>query len=179
MGRTLSLKSPYQTIIAVTVTFILLNAFFPLPFQAESTQYPFKLTITLEKTTYKLREHVYIKFYLKNIANENLTIQFPWQEIDDFIVYDENFVKVYRLNEERVFADVLNPPRTMKPGETLNWTLTWYQSTGWEVLGTVGNPDFEIRYYWAEPGVYYIVGIFESETYTVTVRTPPLMITIA
>lgn len=174
------LNSPYQTVVAVTVVCMFLNVFFPLNFSlsAEATQYPLKLTITIEKTTYQLKEPVNITLSLTNIGNENVTIQFP-RDRDDFIVYDENFIKVYREAENAVYDAAVHPPHIMKPGETGNFKLTWYQSTGWEVVGRVGQPDFKIIHYWAEPGVYYIVGVFISSTYNLTLQTPPIRITIA
>jgi hypothetical protein len=173
-------KSLLQTtIIASVMVFILLNAFVPLDFsaQAEAIEYPFKLTTTLEKTTYKLREPVNITLCLENIGNENITLQFAIDR-EDFIVYDENFIQVYRLDEDRGYVTVYLPPHIMKPGETSNFTLTWYQSTGWETSGTIGTPDFEIIYHWAKPGTYYITGVFISGTNNVTLQTPPIRITI-
>jgi hypothetical protein len=177
MGRSLSVKYPFQMIAAVTVAFMFLNAFLPLNSSpsAETTQYPFKLTTTLGKVTYKLREPVNITLSLKNIGNENATVRSVPHPFD-FIVYDENFIKVYRFGEDHGYTAIYRPPHTMTPKETINGKLTWHQSIGFEVIGRVGQPDFKIIYHWAKPGSYYIIGVFT--TYNVTVQTPPIRITI-
>lgn len=177
MNKAFSAKSPTQMIAAVTVAFMFLNAFLPLnsSLSAETTQYPFKLTTTLGKAAYKLREPVNITLSLKNIGNENTTVR-PIPYPFDVIVYDENFIKVYRLGENRVYDTMRHPPYTMTPEETINDTLTWHQSIGFEVIGSVGQPGFKIIYHWAKPGSYYIIGVFT--TYNVTLQTPPIRIII-
>jgi len=177
MGRSLSVKSPLQMVTAVTIMFMFLNAFLPLNSSliAETTQYPFKLTTTLGKPAYKLREPINITPSLKNIGNENATVRSVPNPFD-FIVYDENFIKVYRYGENHGYATMYYPPYTMTPEETINDTLTWHQSIGFEVIGRVGQPDFKIIYHWAKPGSYYIIGVFT--TYNATLQTPPIRITI-
>lgn len=177
MNRAFSLKSPSQMVTAVTITCMVLTAFLPinlLSIETEAIQYPFKLTTRLEKTTYNLREPVNIKFSIENIANENATINLVPSPFD-FIVYDENFVKVYREAENVGYDTVYHPPHIIKPGEALNITEIWYQNTSWKSFSAIGTPDFEIRYYWAEPGNYYVTGIFY---YITEIKTPPIRITI-
>ena len=174
-------KFSFQMIAAVTVTFMFLNALLPLNLssvETEAIHYPFRLMTSLENATYNLREPINIPLYLENIGNENVTLEYPTAKHFDFVIYDKNFNQIYRLGENRGFVAIWLPPRNMEPGETINATLTWYQETGWEVISRVGQPDFEIRYYWAEPSNYYVIGIFTSATYDINIQTPAMRITI-
>jgi hypothetical protein len=163
-------------VIAVTAIFMLLNAFLPLNFshlKTETTYYPFKLTMSLEKITYSLREPINIILYLENIGNESVTLEYPSPSHFDSIICDENFNQVYGLGEHRGWVTLWLPPHEIEPGETINTTLTWYQEVGFKRV----EPGV-IYYYWAKPGIYYVTGIFTSATYNVTLNTPAIRITI-
>lgn len=174
MGRTFSVKSPFQMITAVTVIFMLLNAFLPLnfsPVKAEATQYPFKLITSLENTTYRLGEPINVTLCLENIGNESLTLEHPSQF--DFIICDENFNQVYKWGEHHGFVGLWLPPHKIEPGEIISTTSTWYQEVGFKRV----EPGV-IHYYWAKPSTYYVTGVFTSATYNVTLNTPAIRITI-
>jgi hypothetical protein len=152
-------KSAFQTSAVTSVmALVILNAFLPLNFslQAETTQYPFKLTTILEKTTYQLREPINITLCLENIGNENVTLHYP-SNLRDIIVYDENFNKIYGYSEDRLYPDIYHARYVIKPGEVINFPETWHQS--------------------AEPGNYYVTGIFTS-AYRIMLQTPAVRITI-
>jgi hypothetical protein len=161
------------------MVFALLNAFLPLSIslQAQRTRYPFKLSTTIEKTTYQLREPINITLRLENVGSENVTLEYQFT-LFDFIIYDENFRQIYRWGKYVGSIGIWLPPYKMKPGGNFNTTLTWYQSVGFEVIGDVGAPDFEIRYYWAEPGKYYLTGIFADYHGEFRLQTPAVRITI-
>ena len=65
---------------------MILNTFLPLPLslQAEATEYPFKLKIKLEKSTFELGEPVYITWILTNIGDENVTLYTSVDRVYDF-----------------------------------------------------------------------------------------------
>lgn len=174
MGTTFLVKSPLQMVITATTIFMFLNAFLPLnfsSFEAGATQYPFKLTISLEKTSYKLKEPINITLYMQNIGEESIFLRHPKQF--DFIVYDDVFNKVYKLGEHSGWVALWQPPIEVEPGEIVNTTRTWYQDIGFERV----EPGL-IHYYWAKPGTYFVTGVFSSATYNVTLETPAIRITI-
>lgn len=157
-------------IAGVAIIFMFLNAFLPLnfsPVEAEATEYPFKLTIALEKTTYQLREPVEAILYLQNIANEDVTYRHPSQL--DLVVYDARFHQVFRWGEWHGWILMWVPPQKIEPGEIRNFTLTWYQEVGFERI-----EQGVYNKYWAQPGTYYVLGFFSSYTYSLELETPAI-----
>lgn len=175
MGSLFLTKYPFQTtVIASVVAFMLLNAFVPLNFsaQAETTKYPFKLTLALEKTTYKLREPINLTLHLQNIGEQSVLTDL--REFDS-IIYDENLNEIYRWSKDHGWIANVPPATEIEPWKILNVTyMTWYQSIGFTRVG-----PGEIEYYWAKPGAYYVTGLFYSYYYNVTLETPAIRITIA
>lgn len=179
--RLILTKSPFQTTIIVSVMiFIILNTFLPLNFslQTEAIRYPFKLTITLERSTYTLGEPVNVTWILTNIGEENATLYYSCERSLDFIILDENFNHVfwYGLHMGRFLVEL--PPLSIAPGDNITLVGVWSQiyddiEVGFEVRPWV------IKFKQVPPGTYYVFGIFESPTYNYTkLETPPLRITI-
>ena len=181
MDRTFSVKSPIQMVTAATITFMLLNALLPLnfsPVEAETTEYPFELTIALEKTAYRLGETVNVTWILTNIGEENVTLYHGRDHIRDFIVLDENFNQVYwrRLHVGRFLMILPYPP--IAPGDNMTCTGFWSQIYD-EKEVNFGVSPWVIKFNHVPPGTYYVSGIFESPTYDhIKLETPPIRITI-
>ena len=176
MTRTFSVKSPLQLVTAVTIVFMFLNTFMPLnfsPIEAEATAYPFKLKITLEKTTYKPRELVNVTWILINIGEENITLYHSADILFDFIVYDEDFLHVFRYRSEVGIPMIYLPFTPLPPSH--NWTVTecWdqtYDGSG-DVIPALWHKE-------VSPGIYYVTGFFSSSTYRIKLQTPAIRITI-
>ena len=158
MYRTFSVKSPLHIIAGVAIIFMFLNAFLPLPVETEATEYPFKLTIALEKTMYKFGELISVTWILTNIGEENITLYHSADSALDFIVYNENFNHVYR--HDRLVPSIWFPFNPIPPSS--NWTLTEFWDPIYDVSGN------------APPGIYYLSGIFSSTTYRITLQTPAI-----
>lgn len=180
MDRTFSAKSPIQMVTAATITFMLLNALLPLnfsPVEAETTEYPFKLTIALEKTAYRLRETVNVTWILTNIGEENVTLYHSRDHICDFIVLDENFNQVYWRKLHFGQFPVISPYPPIAPGDNMTYTGFWSQIYD-EIEVNFEVSPWVIKFDQVLPGTYYVSGIFESPTYDIKLETPPLRITI-
>lgn len=163
----------HTTVIASVIAFMLLNAFVPLNFsaQAETTKYPFKLTLALEKTTYKLREPINLTLHLQNIGEQSILTNL---RKFDSIIYDETLNEIYRWGKDHGWIPVVRPATEIEPWEILNITyMTWYQN-----IGFIRVRPGEIQYHWAGPGTYYATGLFYSYYYNVTLETPAIRITI-
>ncbi|MDH7476862.1 MAG: hypothetical protein QHH17_00570 [Candidatus Bathyarchaeota archaeon] len=181
MDKTFPVKSPFQMVTMVTMTFILLNAFLPLnfsPVEAEATESPFKLIITLEKTTYKLTELVNVTWTLINIGEENKTLYGAGTDfLGDFRVYDEDFNLVYQHSHYIGTITVYYPYPPIPPGGNVTCTETWEQIYDDLEVNFETSP-WIIRLKHVPPGTYYISGYFWSPTYNITMETTPLRITI-
>ena len=178
LRRTFWVRSPLQIVIAVTVISMFLNVSLPLNFlsvEAEATEYPFRLTMSLEKTAYKLGELVYVTSTLTNIGEENVTLQTGGLDRMDFFVYDENFIRVFQ-DSRRHFGTVLvlNRSFLFPPGDSITGKGFWDQTRdgSGEVIPELWREE-------ALPGIYYIVGVFSSRTYNIEPKTPAIRITIA
>ena len=170
-------RSPYQTfVIASVVIFVFLNIFLPLNFsslEAEKTQYPFRLTVELEKSTYNLEEQVNVTWILTNIGEENVTL---YNSIDypfDFVVYDENYNYVFRFRQYVAVPMMVYAIAHIAPNDSLTLTGVWKQIYD-SIAGSQNRADFMN----AMPGIYYFSGFFESRTYNLTLQTPPIRIVI-
>lgn len=115
---------------------------------AEATRYPFKLTITLEKDTYKLYEPINIMVTLKNVREENTTIVFLTAGNPDpywfWRVYDKNDQVVF-YHKYCVMLGALEEV-TLQPVGFMQRKYTWDQKvtkTAQQVL----------------PGIYYLVAV--------------------
>jgi len=166
-------KFPFQLVIAITFISMLLNVFLPLniPLQAEATKYPFKLTITLEKTAYKLGERVNVTWTLTNIGTENITLYHSVDDFPDFIVYDCTFNHVFQYVSYYFRSADFYPFRPIAPGKKTGGIVFWKQI--YDMQAKTGPWGQRVP-----PGVYYIIGSFDSPTYRVTLRTPLLRIAI-
>lgn len=176
MNRTFLEEHRLQTIvIAITLVFMLLNVFLPLNFSF-AVGYPFMLTVTLEKTAYKLKEPVNITLTLINIGEENITFQSFYDFLVDFIVYDTNFVQVYQYWKEHGIVDTLHLIPPFQPGEKWTFPYIWYQENGLVYQGLSQDPP--AYYKKVPPGTYYIIGIFDSTSNKVRLETPAVKITV-
>lgn len=168
-------KSPVQTVALVTVIFMFLNAFLPLNFshiKAEAVEYPFKLAITLEKTTFKFGEPVNVTWILTNIGDENVTLNHSI-DVLGFLIRDENFIHVYREGSRVLMMVYPFPP--IAPGESWTCTEVWRQVYDDQVI------KLSSTYYVLKkvlPGTYYVSGYSWITTYDVDLETPVIRITI-
>jgi hypothetical protein len=174
MGNILLTKS-FQTVIAATIIFMLLNAFLPLNFsvRTEAIEYPFKLTISMEKTTFKLGEPVNVTWTLTNIGEENITLYNSRDDPLDFIVRGENFNHVFRYRAYNGVFLVVWPVAQIAPGDNITLTGTWKQ-----IYDNVLESRNPARFKRVLSDTYYVSGFFESATYNVAFETTPIKITI-
>jgi len=168
-------KSPLRTAAGVTAIFMVLNILLPLnlsPVQTEATEYPFKLKTTLEKTTYKLGELINVTWTLINIGEENSTL-YHSRDWFDFVVYDENFIRVFRYASYVLIPGWVVPWTPIPPNGNRTQTRFWKQNYyGSENI----VPELWLKK--VPPGIYYLTGIFNSLTYNVKPQTPAIRIII-
>jgi len=174
MGSIFLTKSSFQTVIAASMVFMFLNAFLPLNFslRAEATKYPFKLTIILEKTSYKLGEPVNVTCILTNIGEENVTLYD--NDTYAFLIRDKNFIHVYREGTRTLGYYSPLPP--IAPGESWTSIRTWRQIYDQEFVKTeVGLMERQVPL-----GTYYVSGFFwgSHPTPRFLFETPVIRITI-
>ena len=169
-------KYSFQMIAAVTVTFMFLNALLPLNFLsvgAEATEYPFKLVMTLDRTTYKLGDLVNVTWILINVGEENVTLYYSVDHLLDFVVYDANFIRVYRYRSQWGGVLGILPLAPIPPGDRMTLTGSWEQT-----YDSSGKVRPELWHKKVPPGIYHIAGIFRSGTYNVTLTTSVIRIAI-
>ncbi|MBS7621520.1 hypothetical protein KEJ32_05355 [Candidatus Bathyarchaeota archaeon] len=169
-----------QAVLASTIIFMSLNSIFPLdsPLQTETTEYPFKLTIALEKYIYKLGERVDVTWILTNIGEENVTLYSSRDLVPDFIILDENLNHVFRYRSYMVEPLVILPYLSIAPRENITLVGTWQQIYD-DLEIDFGVYPWVIKLKQVPPGTYYVFGIFESPTYGyIKLKTPLLRITI-
>lgn len=166
---------PTQTVIASAITFMILNTFLPLslPLQAETTKYPFKLVMTLEKTVFKLGEPVDVTCILTNISEENVTLYHSSDIPLDFLIRDENFNHVFRYSSYVGGPAARYPFTPIEPNDNKTRMGTWKQIYDGTVI-----PNAELRYKQVLPGTYYVNGIFTSATYGSIFSTPVIRIMV-
>jgi len=146
-------------IMVITIIFMCLNTFLPFPFspvKAEASRYPFKLIITLEKTTYKLGEPVNVTWCLINIGDKNETL---WMDepVDDFVIRDKNLKRVYIDSSARGVFLVHFPFLTLQPSRNVTITASWYQ--------IYDGSDYvreDLRFKRVPQGIYYMSGAFRT-----------------
>ena len=169
--------------MATAIIFMFLNAFLPLnfSFQAEATKYPFKLAISLEKTTFKLGEPVNITWTLTNVGEENVVLYNSRDDPPDFLIVDENFIHIFRYRSYVGVLQVIYPIARIAPGDEISIKGTWKQIYDNQFM-TLPSPYYVSGYSWSPrkvpQGTYYVSGIFSSATYDVIIETPVIRITI-
>ncbi|HEY4674657.1 MAG TPA: BsuPI-related putative proteinase inhibitor [Candidatus Bathyarchaeia archaeon] len=171
-----SVKSLYSMIIGATIVFMFLNAFLPLNLssvETEATQYPFKLAIALEKTTYRPGDLVNVTWTLTNLGEENVTLYNSRDDPLDFIVRDEDFNHVFRYRTYHGVFLIVGPVAQIAPNGNIIFAGTWEQI--YDNVLESRNPTMFMR---VLPGIYYVSGFFKSTTYNVAFETTPIRITI-
>lgn len=127
----------------------------------EATHYPLKLTMILNKTTFKVGEPVNIRFLLENIGNETLTLCFSdGADFPVFVVYDEGGSQVYDRRKDLFFHPVYLPI-DLPSGLSNGVVDTWYPQLA--------------------SGIYRIVGVYSGRLGFMlgfTIETEPITITI-
>jgi hypothetical protein len=139
---------------------------------AEASLFPLKLTMILNRTTFKVNETVKMTLLVENIGNETLPFKYGSDEFS-FVVYDRYGSQVYRASYAYL-AQII--PLPLPPGLSQSHTLTWYQDYDPIFRDFDQDPLYEYRK--VPPGMYQIVGLFESHTIHLTIETPPLRVTI-
>jgi len=130
--------------------------------EAEATQYPFRLTITLNKTKFSLGETVNITLRLRNIGNETKYL-LVGRDVVSCIVYDEANSTVWNEIYHLVFIAARLSKR-IDPGEEIVFESYWKQTD-----------DSKVK---VPPGTYHIVGALYCGYYIIKIKTPPITITI-
>jgi hypothetical protein len=118
------------------------------PVEVETTYGPVKLTMKLEKTTYKLGEPVNVTLTITNISNETTLLYFTIPCKTNFVILNkssETIFEYYWRIWPTTTAEVI-----LDSGESLTQTLTWNQ------LEIDDFPSFHSRQ--VQPGTYYIIG---------------------
>jgi len=164
-------------VTSATIVFMCLNTFLPLnlaPVEAEATAYPFKLKITLEKTTYKLGEPVNVTWILTNISDENVTLYNSIDWVFDFIIRDKDFNHVFQWSCDYGVLLVVLPFPPIAPGDNMTFTGKWRQTYD----GSNIYPYYGLGGKNVPSGIYYVFGVFASGTYGFEFETPAIRITI-
>ena len=139
------------------------------PLTVEATNYPLRLSMTINKTEFKLREPISMIFTLKNIGNKTLTLVFSCgRDRKGFRVYNERGREVYSSLRHTLYPHEWVPTK-MLPGEEVGGLTTWYQEV---------EPYQNFHLGKAPPGTYHIIGEFISISLNLTIRTPPITIKI-
>lgn len=136
----------------------------------EAIQYPVKLVMKLNKTTYSLGEIVNITIEIVNISNS--TIEVGWQppSIAMFTIYDKENTTIYNSASASTLPVAIK--KLLKPGESWGEILMW------------GQKDEEGDQ--VPAGEYYIIaetptpygGIGVTDYDPIRIKTPALTITI-
>ena len=173
MKSSVSKNLSYQTIVVSVIAFTLLNALLPLnfPFQAETTDYPFKLIITLEKTVYKSGENINVTWILTNVGSETLTLYNSRDDVPDFMVRDVNSNYVFRYRAYIGTYQIIYPIAQIEPGNNITLFGLWKQIYD-------GSAIIDLPFEQVPSGTYYMSGLLISYTYNVELETPPIRITI-
>jgi hypothetical protein len=142
----------------------------------ETTDYPFRLMMALEKTVYNWGEPVNITISLTNISDEKVTISLlagglPCHQFD-FLVYDWFNNLIYRYSAYRGYYQG-GYTLTLAPNQSFTGTFIWKQIKNGENENDGGA---------VAKGTYYIAGktyqIFNHLHQSVNLETPRLKITI-
>ena len=127
-----------------------------------------QLSMTLEKTVYKLGEPISIPLTISNVSNQTITFGMSYWNDYDFHVYnDTNDIYWYSANEIGGAIPNVIALITLNPGDSIAWTLVWQQT------------DFSSQP--VSPGTYYIVGVVGAPFFygePPSLETTPLQITI-
>jgi len=119
------------------------------PVNGETTYGPIKLTMRLDKTSYRLGEPANITLAVTNISNETVLLGFSVLCKTSFVVCNKSSQTIFNY-----FSSVCWPDSggevVLDSGESLSQTLTWDQ------LEIDNFPPFASRQ--VQPGTYYIIG---------------------
>ena len=140
------------------------------PVTVEASDYPLNLSMTINKTVFRLGEPVKIRLRIKNIGNKTLVLSFGDRDRPSFIVYNEEGSEVYRFLRHVLYPTMYNPVK-ISPGDEFsfgNYTV-WYQKV---------EPYQNYHLNDAPPGTYHIIGEFVSTSLDLTIQTPPITIKI-
>lgn len=121
------------------------------PVEVETTYGPIKLTLRLNKTTYKLGEPVNMIVNITNISNETIVLGFTSPPAVDFWVYNESSAVVYKYYLAYGWhtggVDVV-----LNPEESFSLPPSWI---AWDQVEIEKPPRTHRQ---VQPGTYYIAG---------------------
>jgi len=136
----------------------------------EAIQYPVKLVMELNKTTYSLGETVNITIKIVNISNS--TIELGWQppSIAMFTIYDKKNTTIYNSASASTLPVAIT--RLLKPEESSGEVLVWEQKD------KEGNqvPAGEYHIVAETPTPYGGIGVIGYDP--IHIKTPAITITI-
>lgn len=136
----------------------------------EAIEYPFKLVLTLDKTTYRFGDPLNITISLTNISDENVKIGLaaggdPKSQFD-FLIYDQSNDLIYRYSAHRGYY-AGGPLVSLAPSQSFTASHFWEQN----------DDDGDV----VAEGKYFVVGrtyqIFYLD-HTLSLETPRSEITI-
>jgi len=130
-----------------------------------------RLTMSVEKTDYRMGETINIAFEVRNDSSEALGLYHPGHlGVFVFDVHDENNVQLGSWPGEA--TDVFSETN-IRPGETYSENLEWDQT----VYVVRWGPGAHLGGAPLGPGRYYLQGWIGGSTYSI-LRTPSLEITL-
>jgi len=135
-------------VFMATVLLTWLIAWKPIPTSVSIVEDGITLTISLQKTEFRLGENIDVSLTLTNNRYENVTFGFSSSYQYDFIIYDKNFEEVCAWSDNKVFAQALTSI-TLEPGKSRTWIWNWDQTVYDRHTGDYSPIN---------PGPYYLQG---------------------
>jgi hypothetical protein len=150
--KTMAFFSIVVIFVSATVTWGLKTLTYSEVFNlvdVETTYGPIKLTMRLDKTSYRLGEPVNITLAVTNISNETVLLGFSVFCKTNFVVCNKSYQTILNYFSSVGWLDI-GGEVVLDSGESLSQTLTWDQ------LEIDNFPPFASRH--VQPGIYYIKG---------------------
>jgi len=127
---------------------------------SQTSNNPLTLVMELDTNKYKAGQQMNIALRLTNGGHSEVVLVFPTSQTFDFQVLEESGREVYKWSSERFFLAAITTV-TLKPGETLERSLTWAIDL--------------------EPGSYLVIGMttsFTADGSSTTLQTPRTVIQV-
>jgi len=118
------------------------------PVEAETTYGPIKLTVRLDKNTFRLGENVNVTVTITNISNETILLAYSLPPKIDFAVYNSSSDIIFSYSRSGGWA-MVEVRLILEPSES--------NSQMWEWNQVQANYYFESKQ--VQPGIYYIAGL--------------------
>lgn len=119
------------------------------PVEAYTTYGPIKLTMRLDKNTFRLGEEVNVTVIITNISNETIALGYHRPLKTDIAVYNSSSDRIF-LYSRTVVTATEGVVLFLEPSESYSRTIKWNQ------LQVDDVPPFATRQ--VQLGIYYITG---------------------